>query len=313
MEKIEVIIRARPQTITEISTKETPLTYTQTVSPLDLQNETQHKHSSFLEILKNFPLFFPPETQTKTIFDLIVLKYLKSWSEGFNVSLFMYGQTGTGKTYTILGDFQQKGVLYLSIEEIMGSIGKLNDLKCSYIEIYNDNIYDLLSENIGVSLSLNEDATTKEFFIKDVVMIEIKCLEGVEEIIKQGEKNRHYAETMYNHCSSRSHTIFRFSYKKNNGERCFFNFVDLAGSERISTEPDDLKKCKGTLIPETKSINKSLFFLTHVITMLAKGETNYKLIPYRNSPLTKLLRHFSFFLFDLFIYIDHLWLEMLKN
>ena len=310
MEKIEVILRTRPLSLCELISKETMLPPPPILSTSDFPAESRHKHSTLFDLYEGFQ-FFSPETKTQEIYEKIVKKYVFSWIQGINVSLFMYGQTGTGKTYTILGDEQRPGLLGLVMGEIMKSAQNLEKnmknaqnfekLQCSYLEIYNDNIYDLLSKDVGVSLGITEDAVSKEFFIRDLVAKDVKSLEEVMGIVEQGEKNRHYAETICNHCSSRSHTLFRIFFKKNYEEWCFFNFVDLAGSERIFTGAEETKiqsntNKKKSLIPETKAINKSLFFLTHVITFLAKGQTGMA-APFRNSPLTKLLR-FVFLVFS---------------
>ena len=305
MEKIEVILRTRPLSLCELISKETMLPPPPILSNSDFPSESRHKHSTLLDLYEGFQ-FFSPEAKTQEIYEKIVKKYVFSWFQGINVSLFMYGQTGTGKTYTILGEEQRPGLLGLVMGEIMKSTQNseknmknaqnFEKLQCSYLEIYNDNIYDLLSKDgVGVSLGITEDAVSKEFFIRDLVAKDVKSLEEVMGIVEQGEKNRHYAETICNHCSSRSHTLFRIFFKKNYEEWCFFNFVDLARSERIFTGSGEKTNKKVCLIPETKAINKSLFFLTHVITFLAKGQKRIA-VPFWNSPLTKLLRFFGVFL-----------------
>lgn len=135
-----------------------------------------------------------------------------------------------------------------------------------------------------------------------------ESVDSVEEIIeklKRGEINRHYARTLMNHSSSRSHAIFRIYVQAVaspwlRGERAqagealvtesWLNFVDLAGSERVSSH-DRLEEGYKTKerIKEGQHINKSLFFLTQVIKLKSEGKTNVH-IPYRNSPLTKILR-----------------------
>ena len=121
-------------------------------------------------------------------------------------------------------------------------------IKLSYIEIYNEMIHDLLaSDRQAITeqvLSIHE-GKDKEFFVKGAREVEVTSIHEVLDLIKIGERNRHYAETFLNHCSSRSHTLFRLhvtSFQRSqNGKdnRCiqsnsFLNFVDLAGSEKIS-------------------------------------------------------------------------------
>lgn len=84
-------------------------------------------------------------------------------------------------------------------------------MKCSYFEIYNENVYDLLkSKNtMDEALQLSENHSKKDFVIKGLREVEIQCIEDILDVIYQGEENRHYAETILNHSSSRSHTIFK--------------------------------------------------------------------------------------------------------
>jgi hypothetical protein len=168
---------------------------------------------------------------------------------GYNGTIFMYGQTGSGKTYTMLGDYanenqvqisynqgkahnrsrtpirgankdksflgpkSNEGILTLSMKEIFNKIKSETGLqktyfvKCSYFEIYNDYIYDLLNDT-NETLSINEDSN-KEFYIKGLTEIDVKDIDSILSILSCGEQTRHYAETVMNRHSSRSHTIFR--------------------------------------------------------------------------------------------------------
>ena len=191
-------------------------------------------------------------------------------------------------------------------EKIKSSEDKTFFVKCSYIEIYNDQIYDLLqrAENIGETLQVCEDTAKDQFYIRGVREEAIDDWYDALDKLKRGEINRHYARTVMNHSSSRSHTIFRVyiqslvSSWNTRGEagaspayvtESWFNFVDLAGSEKVSNH-DQLEE-GGKLemrVKEGKHINKSLFFLTQVIKLKSEGKKSH--IPYRNSPLTKILR-----------------------
>lgn len=203
------------------------------------------------------------------------------------------------------------GALISAFKEIFDQIEKNQDkthfVKCSYIEIYNDNVYDLLqkTENLGETLQVCEDANKESFFIRGVREESVDSFEEIIEKLKRGEINRHYARTLMNHSSSRSHAIFRIYVQAVaspwlRGERAtegaalvtesWLNFVDLAGSERVSSHDklDEGIKSKER-IKEGQHINKSLFFLTQVIKLKSEGKNNVH-IPYRNSPLTKILR-----------------------
>lgn len=120
--------------------------------------------------------------------------------------------------------------------------------------------------------------------------IRIHTLEEALEVLSKGEKNRHFATTSLNHNSSRSHTIFRVTITYCTGEKKYMsvcNLVDLAGSEKISLFSNLDEKQR---VVESKNINKSLFFLTHIINLLGQ-RINANFIPYRNSTLTKILKN----------------------
>ena len=238
-------------------------------------------------------------------------------------------------------DFESNtGILIQGLRDIFAAIGQDKErtffLKCSYFEIYNDQIYDLLKPRgeMHESLQLVEDVKRDTFVIKGITEESVASIKQIFERLKKGEMNRHYAETFMNHSSSRSHCIFRLgvravtnafikSYRQQN-EDCanvnvlpdmdhthdgtvvtesHLNFVDLAGSERMSVhlknpaslEVDELDaittpgKDVAGRVKEGKHINRSLFFLTQVISLKAEGKPNQH-IPYRNSPLTKILR-----------------------
>jgi hypothetical protein len=234
-------------------------------------------------------------------------------------------------------DNGDKGVLIYSLNELFSEVEKcrlsreefsLEESKeqgdvssntfiitCSYFEIYNDTVYDLLNE-IDKPIMVCEDPKKKDFYVKGSKQIVVDTLEECMNILKTGEFNRHYAATSMNRQSSRSHTIFRLFiqniehlYGTNDTsegqyivcKESVLNFIDLAGSEKVSNHHSShYDNTIGTMaeltiksnikerVNEGKHINKSLFFLTQVISMKAKGKKDH--IPFRNSPLTKLLR-----------------------
>lgn len=169
-------------------------------------------------------------------------------------------------------------------------------LNCSYIEIYNELVYDLLRDfnNAGEqALPIFEDTDKAEFVVKGAIEESVTNYAEALEVLERGEKNRHFAATNLNHHSSRSHTIFRVFVKYVDkdgivyGSTC--NFVDLAGSEKLSKYQDENNHIRPERIKESKSINKSLFFLTQIINYKSTMK-NDNFVPYRNSPLTKILK-----------------------
>lgn len=253
--------------------------------------------------------------------------------EGFNGTVFAYGQTGSGKTYTMMGTEGQdllrgsskkleatKGIIELALDDLFVLIGLSEDksfnLSCSYLEIYNEQVYDLLSDQRYSVLSVCEDPS-RGFYVKALTTHPVNSKEDVLKFIELGEASRRYRSTAMNHHSSRSHTIFKLQVnsialndrKDSQGvsTESLLNFVDLAGSERISGlqenpkmhQPRMMTKSRRatttsagaveSMIQEGKHINTSLFYLCQVIHRLS-DKSKAEHIPYRNSNLTKILR-----------------------
>ena len=130
----------------------------------------------------------------------------------------MYGQTGAGKTHTILGKDSKtnefSGIIYSGLVDLFDTAQKEQDSKikftCSYMEIYNELVFDLLSpkESFGDTLTIYQDSNNNKFIVKDKIQMKLKSVEDAMKVIQKGEKNRTYGETCFNHKSSRSHTIF---------------------------------------------------------------------------------------------------------
>ncbi|RWR76677.1 kinesin-like protein KIN-14S isoform X1 [Cinnamomum micranthum f. kanehirae] len=214
--------------------------------------------------------------------------------DGFNVCIFAYGQTGTGKTFTMEGTPENRGVNYRTLEELFRiSRERTSTMKyelfVSMLEVYNEKIRDLLAEN-----SLQE---AKKLEIKQVaegtlevpglVDTEVHSTDEVWELLKAGGRNRAVGSTNANLLSSRSHCLLRVTVRGEslvNGHRSRSHLwlVDLAGSERVGKI-----EVEGERLKESQCINKSLSALGDVISALASKNSH---IPYRNSKLTHLLQ-----------------------
>jgi centromeric protein E len=212
----------------------------------------------------------------------------------------MYGQTTSGKTFTMLGSPNSPGILPCTLNDIFILINKnLNynenidyNIYCSYIEIYNEKINDLLNNN-STNLKLIEDKNYGTI-VSGSKRVKIKNFQEGIAIKDYGEENRKYRETLINEYSSRSHCIFQiyleqFHLDENeNITKSYYsclNLIDLAGSERLSDNKKNVK-----YIGETNYINKSLFMLTNVINKLAENSSSlnkHTYIPYRDSILTR--------------------------
>ena len=217
---------------------------------------------------------------------------------GYNGCLLAYGQTGSGKTYTMMGEdrnAEQRGIIPRIFEDLFAIVGSEPDVQtkivCSFLEIYNETITDLLVEdNKGYSLALRED-TQYGVFVEGLTTRNIASIEEVYEILNVGIANRRVGETQMNERSSRSHSVFSAMIeRKTSGRagvlRSRLHLVDLAGSERQKSSG-----AVGERLKEASAINKSLSALGLVIAALVdqqQGKARH--IPYRDSKLTFLLQ-----------------------
>ncbi|CAG9789698.1 unnamed protein product [Diatraea saccharalis] len=217
---------------------------------------------------------------------------------GYNGTIFAYGQTGTGKTYTMAGANsapELRGIIPNSFAHIFSHIAKANDdekfLVCvTYLEIYNEEVRDLLGNNPHQSLEVKERPDIG-VFVKDLTGYVVHNADELEKIMAVGNKNRHIGATAMNTESSRSHAIFSItveSSKRGSDGKVHvkmgkLHLVDLAGSERQSKT-----QATGTRLKEATKINQSLSVLGNVISALVDGKSTH--IPYRNSKLTRLLQ-----------------------
>ena len=247
----------------------------------------------------NFDRVYSIDCDSQLIYKEMCKDVVSSALEGYNGSIFMYGQTTSGKTFTMLGSPNNPGILPCVLRDIflkIKNIKKDNEniefkVYCSYIEIYNENIHDLLTDSNFLKLIDDKKYGVLVAGAKKVIIDNFET--GIE-IKNFGEENRKYRETLFNEYSSRSHCIFQIFIEnfeiKEQGEigttkySCL-NLVDLAGSERINEY-----ESKNITTGETGYINKSLFVLAHVINKLAENNQGKKIhIPYRDSKLTRLL------------------------
>lgn len=218
--------------------------------------------------------------------------------EGYNSTLFAYGMTGSGKTYSMRGEDHDPGFVRLAIDEIFEKIStdsssKEYKLNASYLEIYNEKIIDLLltGQPGGTDLKIRDDP---EFGTKIVGMLTPAVLskEHLLQLIRTGDAKRKTSATDYNARSSRSHSILQLrlhtiDIATNTELRCTLSLCDLAGSERATSSAERRK--------EGAFINKSLLALSTVINKLsmvstASYNTGMEHIPYRDSKLTRLLQ-----------------------
>ena len=218
--------------------------------------------------------------------------------EGYNGTIFAYGQTGAGKTHTMEGEFNdpiEAGLIPNSFRYIFERIESQSEEKqflisVSYLEIYNENIWDLLVPRGDSGLQLKEN---KDYgvYVQDLKTVIVSNKEEMVGVLSRGKKNRVTGATAMNDKSSRSHAIFTINIEVSelglDGEQHIrkgkFNLVDLAGSERAAKT-----KASGMRLAEGCKINLSLSALGNVISALVDKKAHH--IPYRDSKLTRLLQ-----------------------
>ncbi|XP_059061400.1 kinesin-like protein KIF18A isoform X2 [Achroia grisella] len=226
----------------------------------------------------------------RDVFETTTKDILTSLMEGYNCSVFVYGATGAGKTFTMIGNNEHPGITYLTMEHlfyIMNSYEKERefDIGVSYIEVYNENVFDLLKPS-NTPLQLREDSKYG-VMVAGLTLNNIKTARELLNMLENGNKNRTQHPTDANAESSRSHAVFqvyvKMRYKTSSQLRLVkLSMIDLAGSERASATG-----CVGERFKEGANINKSLLSLGNCINRLADGS---RYIPYRDSKLTRLLK-----------------------
>ncbi|KAG7835831.1 hypothetical protein KL942_005001 [Ogataea angusta] len=243
-----------------------------------------------------FDKVFGMDSTNSEIFDEIS-QLVQSALDGYNVCIFAYGQTGSGKTFTMSS--ATDGIIPRAVDLIFQRSRSAKDngwefsITGQFLEIYNENINDLMTESYlrnldTVKHEIKHDEATRTTTITDMTTVALENQEQVAQILKSANKNRATASTNANHRSSRSHSIFMIQLKGHNTKTSEsvngkLNLIDLAGSERISQS-----MVTGDRLKETQSINRSLSSLGDVITSLCNKSQH---IPYRNSRLTYLLQY----------------------
>jgi kinesin family protein 15 len=259
------------------------------------------------------------ETQQDEIFQQVGVPITEACLQGFNGTILCYGPTGTGKSHTIFGgskdntvdgpaaDDPQRGLVPRVLDYIFQYYNKAKESgetadtkltftsKCSFYEIYQEKVFDLLdnSNSTSASLQVREDSK-RGVFIDGIIEEAVTTSEEAGRVLAMGYRNRHVGQTDMNRESSRSHAIFVLTLiitqDQENGTRksrtSRFSLVDLAGSER---QKDTL--ATGERLKEAGIINKSLSTLGNVINALSeKSSPKSRHINYRDSKLTFLLR-----------------------
>ncbi|KAI7985732.1 Kinesin-like protein KIN-8A [Camellia lanceoleosa] len=243
-----------------------------------------------------FDASFPDLTTQQEVYSTTTAELVEAVLQGRNGSVFCYGATGAGKTYTMLGTVENPGVMVLAIKDLFNQIRQRScdsnhEVHLSYLEVYNETVRDLLSP--GRPLVLREDK--QGIVAHGLTQYRAYSTDEVMDLLLRGNQNRTTEPTHVNETSSRSHAIlqevsrfFMVEYRVKDASNNVVNrvgklsLIDLAGSERaLATDQRTLRSLEGA------NINRSLLALSSCINALVEGK---KHVPYRNSKLTQLLK-----------------------
>ncbi|KAH0572792.1 Kinesin-like protein [Spironucleus salmonicida] len=242
-----------------------------------------------------FDRVFDENDQQTQVYDYIQEGILSDIQNGINRTILTYGQTSSGKTYTLFGSEssplltgknqfypeQTDGILPRLLQSIFQQLPSQN-FTCTlqYVQLYNNNIYDLLQKN-PTPLKLKQNETS--LFNHNSLQIQISTLNSIIALLTSSASRRVNAQTQMNANSSRSHTILSLNFTFNSNFHSTLTFCDLAGSERVQKT-----NSRGLQLEEAKCINQSLSCLQNVVLALSSRK---KHVPFRDSTLTKLLQN----------------------
>ncbi|KAL0557260.1 hypothetical protein IC582_005786 [Cucumis melo] len=311
-QRVRVAVRVRPRNAEDL------LSDADFADCVELQPELKR-----LKLRKNnwssesyrFDEVFTESASQRRVYEVVAKPVVESVLNGYNGTIMAYGQTGTGKTYTLgrMGkeDASERGIMVRALEDIIANVSPTSDsVEISYLQLYMESIQDLLAPE-KVNIPINEDPKTGEVSAPGATVVKIQDIDHFLHLLEISESNRHAANTKLNTESSRSHAILmvyvRRAVSKRNEDmtasqgnandhaidilggngipmirKSKLLVVDLAGSERINKSGSE-----GHLLEEAKFINLSLTSLGKCINALAENSSH---IPTRDSKLTRLLR-----------------------
>ncbi|EAR88581.2 kinesin motor catalytic domain protein (macronuclear) [Tetrahymena thermophila SB210] len=257
-----------------------------------------------------FDQVFADKDDNQKVYEGTIASLLKDHLlEGYNTTVFAYGQTGAGKTYTLFGDEYKnqdflegrdkmaEGIVSLIIKDLFSIFQKNKEfkysIKVSYLEIYNENIRDLLVDQGNQSNLMIVEDPQKGILIPELSEFQIKDQFELNNLIRKGNSIRVMASTHSNQFSSRSHCIIQINIEKIPTDMKYashkivskLSLIDLAGSERAAVSEN-----KGIRMMEGSKINRSLLALGNCINILSDSKKQGAYVPYRDSKLTRLLK-----------------------
>nr|XP_020459705.1 kinesin-like protein KIF3C [Monopterus albus] len=299
-ESVKVVVRCRP-----LNRKEESNGAAGGIVQMDLrlgQVILRNPRASASEPQKTFTFdaVYDANSKQRDMYDESLRPLIDSVLAGFNGTIFAYGQTGTGKTYTMQGvwlDPEKRGVIPNAFDHIFTHISRSQSdkqylVRASYLEIYREEIRDLLNPNHASAKALElRESPEIGVYVQDLTSCVCKSIKEIEEVMNMGNQARAVGATDMNEHSSRSHALFLITVECSqpgpDGRKHIrvgrLNLVDLAGSERQAKTG-----VQGERLKEAAKINLSLSALGNVISALADGRSGH--VPYRDSKLTRLLQ-----------------------
>ncbi|XP_014205799.1 kinesin-like protein Klp61F isoform X2 [Copidosoma floridanum] len=299
---IQVFVRVRPINNAEKISKSPVVVEVSSNKEIVVKERPQDKLTKKF----TFDKVFGPVSKQIDVYNAVVNPLLEEVLAGYNCTVFAYGQTGTGKTFTMEGNCNDPalhwqadsaaGIIPRALSHLFDDLRTLGaqeySVRVSFLELYNEELFDLLSPNDDASkIRIYEDATRKgAIIIHGLEEVTVHNKSEVYKILDKGSERRQTAATLMNAHSSRSHTVFSITVhiKENtvDGEELLktgkLNLVDLAGSENVGRSGAVDRRAR-----EAGNINQSLLTLGRVITALVERAPH---IPYRESKLTRLLQ-----------------------
>lgn len=296
-DNVKVAIRCRPLNEKEIANECKQTVFIDSMRGTASVENPNASHGEPMKVF-TFDTVFGHDCKQVDVYNEIARPIIDSVLGGYNGTIFAYGQTGTGKTFTMEGlraVAEMRGIIPNSFAHIFGAIAKAEGetrflVRVSYLEIYNEEVRDLLGKDQNQRLEVKERPDVG-VYVKDLSAFVVNTADDMDRIMTIGNKNRVVGATNMNAHSSRSHAIFSVtiecSEKGIDGHQHVrmgkLHLVDLAGSERQTKTG-----ATGQRLKEATKINLSLSTLGNVISALVDGKSSH--IPYRNSKLTRLLQ-----------------------
>ena len=306
-ENFKVVIRVRPPAQRELdsdkqfySIVKIPPDEDKTITILEHLDTEDGRGGVYSSQVFTFDRVYDQAAQQKDVYENTARPAVEAVLSGYNATMIAYGQTGTGKTYTMEGVGKEKGIIPRATEDIFDYIKSCPEnrrfrVRASYMQIYNEVISDLLRPGAqGLSIREGKD---KGVYVRQLSLWPVRSPQEICSLMERGGRERVTANMRMSELSSRSHAIFRIvvceTTMEGSGENeqiskvkgGQLNLVDLAGSEKIRQTG-----ATGQRLEESKYINKSLSHLGNVIAALTSKDGNTRqYVPYRDSKLTRIL------------------------